>query len=67
MICLKFTKLTRVCPSYLGISGSGNYWEISDEVLNCIKDGNYLENKMTHNEFLKDSPFAAKKKLINFH
>ena len=51
----------------LGISGSGNYWEISDEVLNCIKDGNYLENKMTHNEFLKDSPFAAKKKLINFH
>ena len=51
----------------LGISGCGNYWEISDEVLNRIEAGNYLENKMRHNEYLKDNPLAAKKKFINLH
>ena len=51
----------------LGISGSGNYWEISDDVLNRIEGGSYLENKMRHNEFLKDNPFAAKRKFINLH
>ena len=39
----------------LGISGCGNYWEA----------GSYLENKIGHDEFLKDNPFAAKKKFIN--
>ena len=39
----------------LGISGSGNYWEISDDVLNRIEGGSYLENEMRHNEFLKDA------------
>ena len=51
----------------LGISGCGNYWEISDEVLNRIEAGSYLENKMRHNEYLKDNPLAAKKKFINLH
>ena len=51
----------------LGISGCGNYWEIFDEVLNRIEAGSYLENKIRHNEFLKDNPFAAKKKFINLH
>ena len=51
----------------LGISGCGNYWEISDEVLNRIEAGSYLENKIRHNEFLKDNPFVAKKKFINLH
>ena len=51
----------------LGISGCGNYWEISDEVLNRIEAGSYLENKIRHNEFSKDNPFAAKKKFINLH
>ena len=36
----------------LGISGCGNYREISDDVLNRIEGGSYLENKMRHNEFL---------------
>ena len=54
-------------PSALGISGSGNYWEISDDVFNRIEGGSYLENKMRHNEFLKDNPFAAKRKFINLH
>ena len=51
----------------LGISGYGNYWEISDEVLNRIEAGSYLENKMRHNEYLKDNPLAARKKSINLH
>ena len=51
----------------LGISGCGNYWEISDEVLNRIEAGSYLENKIRHNEFLKENPFVAKKKFINLH
>ena len=51
----------------LGISGCGNYWEISDEVLNRIEAGSYLENKMRHNEYLKDNQLAAKKKFINLH
>ena len=51
----------------LGISGCGNYWEISDEVLNRIEAGSYLENKMRHNEYLKDNPLAANKKFINLH
>ena len=51
----------------LGISGYGNYWEISDEVLNRIEAGSYLENKIRHNEFLKDNPFVAKKKFMYLH
>ena len=47
----------------LGISGTGNYWEISDDVLNRIEGGNYLE-EITH---LKDNPLVAKKKFINLH
>ena len=51
----------------LGISGCGNYWEISDEVLNRIEAGSYLENKMRHNEYLKDNPLTAKKKFTNLN
>ena len=51
----------------LGISGRGNYLEISDEVLNCSEAGNYLENKVRHNEYLEDNPLAAMKKFINLH
>ena len=39
----------------------------ADEVLNRIEAGSYLENKIRHNEFLKDNPFVAKKKFINLH
>ena len=51
----------------LGECCSGNFWEISDEVLNRIEGVNYLENKMRHNRFLKDNPFVAKKKFINIY
>ena len=29
--------------------------------------GNYLENKLKHNVFLKDNPLGAKKKFINIY
>ena len=51
----------------LGIYGSGNFWDISDDVLNRIESGNYLENKMRHNSFLKDNPFVARKRFININ
>ena len=51
----------------LGGCYSGNFWEISDEVLNRIEGVNYLENKMRHNRFLKDNPCVAKKRFINIY
>ena len=39
----------------------GNYWELSDEVLNRIKD----DNRRSHTEYLLDHPFVAKFKGIN--
>ena len=51
----------------LGICGTGNFWEISDEVLNRIEGVSYLENKLKHNTYLKDNPIVAKKKFINIH
>ena len=46
---------------------SGNFWELSDGVLNRMESGNYLENKLKHNMYLKENPFVAKKKFINIH
>ena len=51
----------------LGICGVGNFWEISDEVLNRIEGVNYLENKLKHNIYLKDNPIVAQKRFINIH
>ena len=43
----------------------GNYWDLSYEVLNCIEDNSYVDNKQLFNEYLKDNPFVAQKKFIN--
>ena len=51
----------------LGICNTGNFWAISDEVLNRIEGVNYLENKLKHNTCLKDNPIVAQKKFINIH
>ena len=45
----------------------GNFWEISDEILNRIEGDNYLENKLEHNKYLSSHPFVVMKKSINFH
>ena len=51
----------------LGQSESGNYWDLSYEVLKRIESANYLDNKITHNEYIGENPFVivAKKKFIN--
>ena len=49
----------------LGICASGNFQELSNEVLNRIESGNYLENKLKHNMYLKENPFVTKKKNIH--
>ena len=46
---------------------SGNFWDVSHEVLSRIEGQGYLENKAKHNEFLKINPFAARKKFINMY
>ena len=51
----------------LDICYRGNFWEPSDEVLNRIESGNYLENKLKHNMYLKENPFVVKNKFINIH
>ena len=43
----------------LGLSGQGNFWELSGEVLKCIEGNDY--------EYLKLHRFVAKKKFINIH
>ena len=45
----------------LGLSGQGNFWELSGEVLKRIEGNDYIENKEKHNEYLKLHPFVAKK------
>ena len=57
----------------LGLSGNGNFWELSGEVLvkqylvKRIEGNDYIENKEKHNEYLKLHPIVAKKKFINIH
>ena len=51
----------------LGLSGNGNFWELSGEVLKRIEGNDYIENKEKHNEYLKLHPFVAKKKFININ
>ena len=43
----------------LGLSGNGNFWELSGEVLKRIEGNDYIENKEKHNEYLKLHPFVA--------
>ena len=50
-----------------GLYRSGNYWNLSYEVLNRIEDNFYLDNKQLFNEYLKDNPFVAQRKFINIH
>ena len=45
----------------------GNFWELSNAVLDRIEGANYAENKSVHNEYLKRNPHAAKKKFININ
>ena len=49
----------------LGQLESGNYWDLSYEVLKRIESDNYLDNKIRHNKYLRENPFVAKKKFIN--
>ena len=46
------------------ITPPGNFWELSNAVLDRIEGANYPENKSVHNEYLKTNLHAAKKKFI---
>ena len=49
------------------VKDSGNFWEVSDEVLCKIEGKSYVQNKDKQNEFLKRNPYVAKKKGINIY
>ena len=46
---------------------NGNFWDASYDVLSRTEGRGYLENKASHNEYLKRNPFAARKKSINLY
>ena len=52
------------CDVYID---SGHFWEVSDTVLSKIEGPNYISNKVKHNDYLKENPYAAKKLFINLH
>ena len=49
------------------ITRPGNFWELSNAVLDRIEGANYAANKSVHNEYLKRNPYTAKKKFININ
>ena len=56
----------RVCCIESGVY-DGHYWEVSRLVLDRVESGSYLENKESHNTYLRSNPFVAKKKFINLN
>ena len=47
-------------------SDDNNFWEVSNLVLSKIEgNASYLERKESHNAFLVENPYIAKKKGIN--
>ena len=44
---------------------NGNFWEVSNIVLDKIEGKNYLKNKELHNRYLMKNPKIAKKLFIN--
>ena len=48
-------------------SSPDHFWEVSNEVLRRIEGPSYLTNKSTHNAYLRDNPYVAKKRFINLH
>ena len=51
------------CNSH--ISDVGNFWEISNIVLEKIEGPNYVKNKVAYNEYLLENPFVARRRGIN--
>ena len=64
---LNYLDLQEYKTSNEGKTISGNFWDVSHEVLCRIEGQEYLENKAMHNEYLKINPFAARKKFINLY
>ena len=46
---------------------TGNFWELSNKVLDRIEGNNYIEKNKVYNEYSKLNPFVAKKKFINLY
>ena len=49
------------------MNDTGNFWEISTELLGKIEGINYSYNKLKHVEYLKCNPDVAKRQGINLY
>ena len=49
----------------VGSENDAYFWKVSSTVISKIENSHYLENKVKHNEFLSNNPYAAKKLFIN--
>ena len=58
-------KLENFKTENISKSNTGNFWEVSDEVIFRIEGTNYLENKERHNEYLRNNTHVAKKRFVN--
>ena len=47
------------------ICDSGNYWDVSDVVLENIEGPSYIKNKENYNRYLLENPGVAKCRGIN--
>ena len=50
---------------HIDIRDSGNFWELSDILLDKLEGGCYLDNKSRHNDYLVNNPGVARRKGIN--
>ena len=46
---------------------TGNFWEVSNEVLSKIEGPSYVLNKQKHNEYLLHNPLVERKRGINMY
>ena len=58
--CFKKANIANV-----GSENDAYFWKVSSTVISKIENSHYLENKVKHNEFLSNNPYAAKKLFIN--
>ena len=47
------------------LNDTGNFWEVSDEVINKIEGVSYVRNKEKQISYLKSNPAVAKRKGVN--
>ena len=58
-------KLEKFKLDNIHLAETGNFWDVSEVVLNKIEGKSYLDNKVKQLEYLKHNPGVAIRKGIN--